>query len=73
MGCVIWFCGLGRWHSPLHDSGVMAQVTRDRYAVVVESGDEKYDEAHVRSLLEAAGCRDIRPLIEFDEEDEALI
>ncbi len=51
----------------------MAQVTRDRYAVVVESGDEKYDEAHVRSLLEAAGCRDIRPLIEFDEEDEALI
>ncbi len=66
-------CRLGRWHSPLHDSGVMAEITRDRFAVVVEAADPAYSEAKVRALLEASGCRDTRPLIEHGEEDEAFI
>jgi hypothetical protein len=64
MGCVFVFCKLGRCHSPLHDSGVMALVTADKFAVVIESADEKYDETVVRALLAGAGCRDIRPLMD---------
>lgn len=72
MGAVILFCRLGRWHSPLHDSGIMREVTRGRFAIVLSAEDRSYSEGEARRLLEEAGCRDVRPLIEFDE-DEALI
>ncbi len=73
MGSLIWLCGLGRWHSPLHDSDVMRHVTCDRFAIVLDGRDEKYTDEGARKLLAAGGCPDIRPLMEFDEEDEAII
>ena len=73
MGSLFVFCGLGRWHSPLHDTGVMKEVTADRFAIVLEAADEQYTEADAKALLEATGCGDIRPLIEFQEEDRAII
>lgn len=73
MGSVLWFCRLGRWYSPLHDSDIMRHVTCDRFAIVLEGGDEKYSESAARTLLEKTGCRDIRPLVEAEEEDDSII
>ncbi len=64
---VIVMCRLGRWHSALHDTGVMHAVTGSRFAIVIEGRDEKYDAEEARLLLEGAGCRDIRPLLEESE------
>ena len=71
--CIVLFGRLGRWHSPLHDSGVMADVTGSRFAIVLLAADPAYSEEKARQLLEAADCRDIRPLVEFEEEDGSLI
>ena len=72
-GGMIALCRLGRWHSPLHDSGVMAEVTSTRFAVVLGADDEKFDEEAAKQLLTDAGCEDVRPLVERIEEDEALL
>jgi hypothetical protein len=69
---MVVFCRLGRWHSPLHDSGLMREVITERFAIVLDAADEKYTEDGARALLLATGCRDIRPLIE-QEDDGALI
>ncbi|MHC4441152.1 MAG: DUF3341 domain-containing protein [Planctomycetota bacterium] len=73
MGAIIRLCKLGRWHSPLHDSDIMKEVTSNRFAVVLEADDERYSEEKVRALLESTGCCDIRPLVEFDQEDDAIV
>lgn len=68
MGSVLVLCRLGRWHSPLHDSGIMAEVTSHRFAVVLNAADDKYSEEEARGLLAGAGCTDIRPLYEYEED-----
>lgn len=73
MVSLVLFCRLGRWHSPLHDSDVMKEITGHRFAIVLESADSAYSAADAKALLEATGCRDVRPLVEFDEEDDAII
>ena len=73
MGSVIFFCRLGRWHSPLHDSGVMPAITGNRFALVLEARDRAWSEPAARQLLEASGCSDIRPLVEREEEGDGLI
>ena len=73
MGALFVFCRLGRWHSPLHDTGIMRDVTSNRFAIVLESADPVYSEAGAKTLLESTGCGDVRPLVEFEEEDEAII
>ena len=72
-GAVIVFCKLGRWHSPLHDSGVMQDVTTRRFGLVLSSDDPQFNEASARAQLEGTGCQDIRPLIERLEEGDALL
>lgn len=73
MGSVIFFCRLGRWHSPLHDSDVMKDITCDRFAIVLEADDENYADDKARVLLEQTGCQDIRLLVEFEEQDDSII
>ncbi len=72
MGSMLMLCRLGRWHSPLHDSGVMGQVTTERFAIVLDSSDERYTEEGARAILTATGCREIRLLTE-QEDDGAII
>jgi len=64
MGGMIALCKLGTWASPLHDSGVMVEVTTHRHGVVLDADDPKFSEADARALLESTGCRDIRTLYE---------
>lgn len=73
MASVILFCRLGRWHSPLHDSGIMPEVTSNRFAVVLCREDNKFSEKSASELLAGAGCSDIRPLYELEEEDDSII
>jgi hypothetical protein len=70
---MIILCKLGRWHSPLHDSGVMIEVTTSRHGVVLQSDDALFSEDGARALLEGTGCKDIRPLYEFVETYEGLV
>lgn len=73
-GGMIALCKLGTFHSPLHDSGIMKEVTTKRFAVVLDAVDPRFSENEARRLLEAAGCRDIRPVVEHaEEEDDALL
>jgi hypothetical protein len=69
MGGIVTLCKLGRYHSPLHDSGVMAEVTSYRHAVVLGADDEQFSEESARELLEGAACTDVRPLHETLEEE----
>ncbi len=69
---VFFFCRLFRWHSPLHDSGIMEEVTCDRFAIVLNSTDENYIDKHCRPLLERAGCADIRLLVEAPDDEPTL-
>ncbi|MEW6074036.1 MAG: DUF3341 domain-containing protein [Planctomycetota bacterium] len=73
MGSLVHFCRLGRWHSPLHDSGVMAEVTSHRFAVVLEVQDAQYTAERASTVLREAGCRNIRPLVEAEEEGESFL
>jgi hypothetical protein len=72
MGSMLLLCRLGRWHSPLHDSDVMKEITSHRFAIVLDAADERYSEEGARSLLASTGCRDIRPLVELEEDGELL-
>ena len=63
-GSIFVFCRLGRWHSPLHDAGVMAEVTTHRFGVVLDAADERFSLEGAKALLAEAGCQDIRPLHE---------
>ncbi len=70
---VIALCRLGRWHSPLHDSGVMREITGNQFAIAITT-DELHETAdQLRDILDGARCTDIRPLIEFDEAEGAFI
>jgi len=73
MMCILGYCKLGRWHSPLHDSDIMKDVTCDRFAIVVEDSDPHYDENALNTLLAGTGCTDIRPLIEHVQMDESFL
>lgn len=73
MACIVIFCKLGRWHSPLHDTGIMARITSDRFAVVLAADDERFTASSARELLEQTGCGDIRELVEFVEEDISIL
>ena len=70
---MIILCKLAKWHSPLHDSGVMEAVTTTRYGVVLESEDALFTVDGARALLEETGCKDVRPLYEFVETNEGIV
>ena len=48
---------LPRLHHPLLKHRRFAQVTHDRFFVVIETSDPLYSETKIRELLEAAGCK----------------
>ncbi len=73
MGSLFVFCGLGRWRSPLHDSGIMKEVTSDRFAIVLEAADDAYSQGDAKALLESTGCCDIRPLVGLEEDDGEIL
>lgn len=67
LGGVVVLCGLGKWHSPLHDAGLMAQVTSHRFCVYLDATDARFDAEESRKLLEEAGCSEVIPVFEEEE------
>ncbi len=72
MASIVVLGRLGRWHSPLHDSGLMAEVTSHRFAVVLSRSDTVYSAESAARLLAGAGCQDIRPLYEYQDDGGIL-
>lgn len=72
MASILIFGKLGRWHSPLHDSDVMREITSDRFALVLDGSDPRYAADDATSLLADAGCQDVRPLLVCDSDDGIL-
>jgi hypothetical protein len=50
---------LPRLHHPLLKNKRFALATHDRYFVVIETADPKFNEVETRKLLEAAGSKRI--------------
>ena len=73
MGALFFFCRLGKWHSPLHDSGVMQEVMSDRFAITLEATAEGHTDDQLKQMLLDTGCQDIRPLVQFEEEDDSIL
>jgi len=71
-GSLLFLCKLLKWHHPLHDSDIMKEVTCDKFAVVLQSDDALFSEEKATKLLEKGGCKDIRPLYEFDDDGKVL-
>lgn len=67
--CILIFCHLGSWRSPLHKVGAMQEVTCNRFAIYLDATDEHFDENTARDFLAEIGSQDIRA-VELADEDE---
>src|SRR5919109_4593239 len=59
LGGMLFLNRLPRLHHPLLKNRRFAQVTHDRFFLVIETSDPKYSETETRKLLESAGSRHI--------------
>jgi len=59
LGGMLFLNRLPRLHHPLLKNKRFAQVTHDRFFVVIETDDPKFSETETRALLEKAGSRHI--------------
>jgi hypothetical protein len=59
IGGMLFLNRLPRLHHPLLKNKRFALATHDRYFVVIETADPKYNEVETRNLLEAAGSKRI--------------
>ena len=57
-------CRLGRWRSPLHDAGLMVDVTSSRYLLYLDAADPNFSKDGARGLLGETNCPDIRTIEE---------
>ena len=64
IGGMMFLNKLPRLHHPLLKHGRFAQVTHDKFFLVIETGDPKYSATETRRLLETTGSK----LIELVEE-----
>jgi hypothetical protein len=59
IGGMLFLNRLPRLHHPLLKHRRFAQVTHDKFYVVIETSDPKYSETETRKLLESAGSKHI--------------
>jgi hypothetical protein len=59
LGGMLFLNRLPRLHHPLLKNRRFAQVTHDKFFIVIETADPKYSPAATRQLLEAAGAAHI--------------
>ncbi len=64
LGGMLFLNRLPRLHHPLLKNRRFAQVTHDKFFIVIETSDPKYSPASVRQLLEAAGSSHIEEVEE---------
>ncbi len=60
----IALCGLPRFHHPLFNSKAFDRATRDRFFLVVEAVDPKYDGPAVRSFLDTLSPLSVEEVME---------
>jgi hypothetical protein len=59
IGGMLFLNRLPKLHHPLLKNRRFALATHDRYFVVIETSDPKFDEVQTRKMLEAAGSKHI--------------
>lgn len=70
-GTILGLLGLNKLpmlYNPLFQSAAFRGVTRDRFCIIVESGDSLFDEGLVREVFHALDAVHIERIIEKDEE-----
>ena len=76
-GMLILFNKLPRIGNPLQGSEFMKRVSSDRFGIVVEATDKKFNEAEVKQLFESLGCKQIEhifyPVIDIDKPKTPII
>lgn len=56
--------GLPRWHHPLFENERFLRSSQDRFFIVIEARDRKFDPATTRALLEKAGATHVELVAE---------
>jgi hypothetical protein len=62
--CIVFLCRMIRWHSPLHEAGLMRRITSDRFALYLDASDPQFVEEGAHRALREAGCEEIHSLYE---------
>jgi len=69
MASIIGLGRLGRWRHPLHEAGLMEQVTANRFAVLIDAADPAFASPAAQELLHRAGCSEVREIAATPEEE----
>lgn len=71
LGMLIIFNKLPTISDPLQDTEFMKRVSSDRFGIIIEAKDKKFNETEVKQLFESLGCRQIQhiyyPVIDVDK------
>ncbi len=65
---IIFFFKFPNNSHPVHDTEYMKKVSSDRYGLLIEADDEKFNEAEIRALYQELGAESIEEIY-FDEEE----
>jgi len=68
IGMIAAFFNLPKNSHPLHDTNYLKEVSVDKYGVVIEATDSKFDEVGVKSFLENIGAKNIETIYYPQEE-----
>jgi hypothetical protein len=71
LGMLILFNKLPGISNPLQDTEFMKRVSSDRFGIIIEAKDKKFNEAEVKKFFESLGCKDIQhifyPVIDVEK------
>lgn len=60
LGMLILFNKLPAASNPLHDTEFMKRVSSDRFGIIIEAKDAKFNEAEVKGFFESLGAKEIQ-------------
>ncbi len=69
IGIIAIFFNLPANNHPIHDTNYMKNVSSDKYGIMIEAADPKFDEKEVLDLLSSLGGKDLE-LVYYPEEQK---
>jgi mono/diheme cytochrome c family protein len=71
LGMLILFNKLPAIHNPLHDTEFMKRVSSDRFGIIIEAKDKKFNENEVKQFFQSLGSKDVEsiyyPAVDVDK------
>ncbi len=65
---IVFFFKFPNNSHPVHDTEYMKKVSLDKYGILIEAGDDKFDEAEIRAMYTELGAVSIEEIY-FDDEE----